>query len=53
MFMTTVCTAFIFVSDNAFGLEPMVGYVVAITVFILSGLLFAAWLAKYKKSIKE
>lgn len=46
MFMTSVSVSFILVSANAFGLSEVVGYVVAVIVFILSGLLFAAWKRK-------
>ena len=41
MFMTAVCTAFLLISDNAFGLPAMVGNIAAIIIFITSGLLFA------------
>ena len=43
MFMTAVCTAFLLTSDNSFGLPTIVGYVSAVIVFILSGILFAVW----------
>lgn len=43
MFMTAVCASFILISDNAFGLPVVVGYVVAVAVFVLSGLLFGLW----------
>lgn len=43
MFMSAVCTSFLLVYDNAFNLPPMVGYVTAILVFVLSGLLFFIW----------
>jgi len=52
MFMTAVCTSFLLVSKNAFGLPPAVGYVAAAAAFILSGALFCAWLARFKKSEK-
>lgn len=50
MFMTTVCTTFLFVSDNAFGLEPNVGYIVALITFFGSGLLFYLWYTKKGKA---
>lgn len=50
MFMTTVCTTFLFVSDNAFGLEPKVGYIVALITFFGSGLLFYLWYMKKGKA---
>lgn len=43
MFMTAVCASFILISDNAFGLPVVVGYVVAVAVFVLSGRLFGLW----------
>lgn len=46
MFMTAVCTSFLLVSGNAFGLSATVGYIVAVAVFVLSGLLFALWYMK-------
>lgn len=50
MFMTAVCTSFLFVSDNAFGLSPVVGYITAAIVFVVSGVLFLVWRAKYQKT---
>lgn len=43
MFMTAVCISFLLISDNSFGLPPVVGYVSAAVAFVLSGLLFAVW----------
>ena len=43
MFMTAVCTAFLLISDNSFGLPTIVGYASAVIVFVLSGVLFAVW----------
>ena len=48
MFMTAVCTAFLLISDNSFGLPTTVGYVSAVIIFILSGVLFAVWNTKRK-----
>ena len=53
MFMTAVCTAFLLISDNAFGLPAMVGNIAAIIIFITSGLLFAIWKAKATKKKKK
>jgi len=50
MFMTSVCTSFLLVSDNAFGLPAMVGYITSAVVFILSGILFFVWKNKEKKA---
>lgn len=41
--MTTVCTTFLFVSDNAFGLSAEVGYVIAAATCIVSATLFFVW----------
>lgn len=43
MFMSAVCTSFLLVYDNAFNLPPMVGYVTAVFVFVVSGALFFLW----------
>ena len=48
MFMTSVCTSFLLISDNAFGLPAAVGYVVAAVVFVLSAALFAMWYRRRK-----
>ncbi|HIZ04672.1 MAG TPA: carbon starvation protein A [Candidatus Phocaeicola gallistercoris] len=53
MFMTAVCTAFLLISDNAFGLPAMVGNIAAIIIFITSGLLFAIWKAKATQPIRK
>lgn len=53
MFMTAVCTAFLLISDNAFGLPAMVGNIAAIIIFITSGLLFAIWKAKATQPIQK
>ena len=53
MFMTAVCTAFLLISDNSFGLPTIVGYVSAVIVFILSGILFAAWIRNKNLRIKS
>ena len=48
MFMTAVCTAFLLISGNAFGLPTVVGYVAAVLAFIISGLLFCLWYRGWK-----
>ncbi len=50
LFMTSVCVSFLLISKDAFGLSPIVGYCVAVVTFIISAILFFAWLAKYQKS---
>lgn len=49
MFMTAVCLSFLLVSDNSFGLSPVVGYVVAVATFVLSGVLFFVWLGRQSR----
>lgn len=49
MFMTAVCLSFLLISENSFGLSTTVGYISAITAFIVSGLLFALWKSKMEK----
>lgn len=46
LFMTSVCTSFLLISENAFGLSAMVGYVVAVGASVVSGGLFALWYHK-------
>ena len=48
MFMTAVCTSFLLISGNAFGLPTVVGYVAAVLAFIISSLLFCLWYRGWK-----
>lgn len=50
MFMTAVCSSFILVYKNSFALGDVAGYITAVIVFVLSGLLFAVWHKKFCKS---
>lgn len=47
MFMTAVCVAFLLVSKNSFALSNVAGYIAAVIVLLLSGVLFAFWHKKY------
>lgn len=49
MFMTAVCSSFILVYKNSFALGDVAGYITAVIVFVLSGLLFAVWHKKFCK----
>lgn len=49
VFMTSVCTSFLLVSNNAFSLPPVVGYIVALAVAVASLMLFAWWYVTFKK----
>ena len=49
MFMTAVCSSFVLVYKNSFALGDVAGYITAVIVFVLSGLLFAVWHKKFCK----
>lgn len=49
VFMTVVCSTFLLISKQAFGLDSNISYVGSIVVLVLSLVLFFAW---YRKSIK-
>lgn len=49
MFMTAVCSSFILVYKNSFALGDVAGYITAVIVFVMSGLLFAVWHKKFCK----
>jgi carbon starvation protein CstA len=51
IFMTVVCSTFIIISKNAFGLDMMIGYGVGGAALIVSIAWFFAWKSKIK-SIK-
>ena len=43
LFMTTVCSTFIFVSNQAFGLQGWVGYGLGLAVFAVAIIWFVWW----------
>lgn len=49
IFMTVVCTTFITISKNAFGLSTRTGYAVGGAALVVSMLWFGLWLKKYNK----
>ncbi len=51
LFMTTVCSTFLFVSKKAFGLPSEVGYPLGCLCFIVACIWFTIWYLKYQKSI--
>ena len=53
MFMTAVCTSFLMVSKNAFALNAAEGYEIGAAAFVLSGVLFAVWMARRKKTLTD
>ena len=50
LFMTTVCSTFIFVSKQALHLEPVLGYSLGLVCFLVALTWFCAW---YKKESKR
>ena len=48
LFMTTVCSTFIFISKEALGLDPVIGYPLGIACLVLAVVWFTIWLRKYK-----
>ncbi len=49
LFMTTVCSTFLFVSHQAFGMAEIVGYPLGIAVLIASYGWFHIWHSRYEK----
>ena len=45
--MTTVCTTFLFISKQAFGLDPTLAYSLGGVVFVVAVVWFCVW---YKRS---
>lgn len=51
LFMTVVCSTFLLVSKDAFGLNTSVGYVGSVIVLVASLVWFYAWYRKYTKKV--
>lgn len=51
LFMTVVCSTFLLVSKDAFGLDTSVGYVGSVIVLVASLVWFYAWYRKYTKKV--
>ncbi|MDD6894320.1 MAG: carbon starvation CstA family protein [Prevotellaceae bacterium] len=49
LFMTLVCSTFLFVSYQAFGMAEMVGYPLGIAVMVAAYYMFRSWHSRYKK----
>lgn len=49
LFMTTVCTTYIFISDKAFGLPAPVAYTLGAVTLVAAAVWFALWLRKCGK----
>ena len=52
LFMTTVCSTFLFVSKQAFGLPGEIGYPCGAVCFVVACVWFIMWYRKYQQSIK-
>ncbi|NPD92743.1 carbon starvation CstA family protein [Xylanibacter muris] len=50
LFMTTVCSTFLFVSKQAFGFDAHVGYMLGAAVLVLAVIWFSVWLYRYRKN---
>lgn len=50
LFMTTVCSTFLFVSKQAFGMDQIIGYSLGGVVLVVALVWFFVW---YKRQIKE
>lgn len=53
LFMTTVCSTFLFVSKQAFGLPPTVGYSLGILCLVIAAVWFAVWLKKENQKLNK
>ena len=49
LFMTTVCSTYLYISKQAFGLPENVAYTLGIATFIVAFVWFAVWMKKNKK----
>ena len=48
LFMTTVCSTFLLISKQAFGLPPVVSYTSSVVVLVIAVAWFFTWLRKNK-----
>lgn len=53
LFMTTVCSTYLFISPQAFGLPEPVAYALGGAVLVLAAAWFFIWKAKYSKNLAE
>ena len=53
LFMTTVCSTFLFISKQAFHLDPTLAYSLGAACFCIALAWFCLWYVKFKKSIKQ
>lgn len=49
LFMTTVCSTFLFVSPMAFGMDHQRGYILGFICLIIAAAWFALWFKKARK----
>ena len=50
LFMTCVCSTFLFVSHQALGMEETVGNPLGLAVMICAGICFGRWYKKFEKN---
>lgn len=51
LFMTVVCSTFLLISKQAFGLQSTVAYTGSIIILVLALVWFFAWYTKYQRTI--
>ena len=51
IFMTAVCSSYLIVAKNGFGLDENIGYVVALCAAVISTTWFIIWLRKHRSDI--
>lgn len=52
LFMTVVCSTFLMVSKDAFGIDTTYGYIGSVVVLVVALAWFFAWYKKYMNSVK-
>lgn len=53
LFMTTVCSTFLFISKQAFHLPPAVAYGLGAVTLVIAAAWFVVWYRRYKKTTKN
>lgn len=53
LFMTTVCSTYLFISKQALGMQPAVAYTLGAAVFAVALIWFAVWRTRYNKTTKN
>lgn len=53
LFMTTVCSTFLFISKQAFGMNPTIAYTLGAIIFIIALVWFIIWFRKEQQMARE